>query len=60
MSKHECEQENCEEYLGLLDSKVVQIPIGLFLKDLPNPQPALSLPIWDDLSFYILLWVIQG
>ena len=53
-------QENCEEYLGLLDSKAVQLPVGLFLQALPNPQPAPSLPIWDDISFYILFWAIQG
>ena len=45
MSKLECEQENCEEYLDLLDSKVVQLPVRLFPQVLPNPQPALSLPI---------------
>ena len=45
MSKQECDQENCEEYLGLLDSKAVKLPISLFPKVLPNSQPALSLPI---------------
>ena len=58
MTKHECEQENYEEYLGLPGLKAVQLPVRLFLQVLPNPQIALSLPIWDDLSFYILFWAI--
>ena len=45
MRKQECEQENYEDYLGLLDSKAVQLPVRLFLQVLLNPQPALSLPI---------------
>ena len=50
----ECEQENCEGFLGLLDSKVAQLPIRMFLQVLPSLQPALSLLLKDDLSFYTL------
>ena len=56
MNEYEYEQENHKEYLGLLDSKAVQLPAGLFLQVLPNLQPKLSIPIWDGLSFlYSLL-----
>ena len=60
MNQLECEQENCEGFLGLLDSKVAQLPVRLFLQALPSLQLALSLLLQDDLSFYILLWEIKG
>ena len=59
MSKQECEQENCEGYLGLLGSKVVQLPVRLFLQVLPSLQPTLSLLLQDDLSFYTLFWEVR-
>ena len=43
MSQLECEKENCEGYLGLLGSKVVQLPVTLFLQVLPSLQPTPSL-----------------
>ena len=58
MRKHECEQENCEEYLGLLESKVVQLLVRLFLQVVPSLQPTPSLLLQNDLSFYILFWEI--
>ena len=60
MSQLEYEQENCEGYLGLLDSKVAQLPVRLFLQVLPSLQPTLILLLQDDISFYILFWAIQG
>ena len=56
----EYEQENCEGFLGLLDSKVAQPLVRMFLQVLPNLQLALSLPLKDGLSFYTLFWAIQG
>ena len=60
MNQLEYEQENCEGFLGLLDSKVAQIPVRLSLQALPNLQTTLSVPLQDDLSFYTLFWAIQG
>ena len=60
MSQLECEQENYEGYLGLLGSKVVQLPVRPFLQVLPSLQPTLSLLLQDDLFFYTLFWEIQG
>ena len=39
----EYEQENCEGFLGLLDSKVTQLLVRIFLQDLPSIPPTLSL-----------------
>ena len=60
MNQLECERENYEGFLGLLDSKVTQIPVRLFLQALPSLQPTLSLLLQDDLSFYTLFWAVQG
>ena len=60
MNQLECEHENCEGFLGLLDSKVAQLLVRIFLRDLPSLPPTLSLPLQDDVSFYTLFWAIQG
>ena len=60
MNQLEYEQENCEGFLGLLDSKVAQLLVRLFLQALPSLPPTLSLLLQDDLSFYTLSWVVQG
>ena len=52
--------ENSKVCLGLLDSKVEQPPVILLLLNLPNLQPTLNLPRWDDLSSCILFGVNQG
>ena len=45
MNQLEYEQENCEGFLGLLDSKVAQLLVRLSLQVLPSLQPTLSLPL---------------
>ena len=45
---------------GLLDSKAEQLPIKLLLLTLPNLQPTLNLPRWDDLSSYVFFGVNEG
>ena len=58
--EHEYAQENNKVCLGLLDSKATQLPVRLFLQVLPDLQPTLSPPRWDDLSSCILVEVNQG
>ena len=60
MKQLEYEQENCEGFLGLLESKVAQLLIRLFLQALPSLLPILSLLLQDDLSFYTLFWAVKG
>ena len=43
MNQLECDQENCEGFMGLLDSKVAQLPVRLFLHyyiSIQNPTVA--------------------
>ena len=54
MKEQEYAQENSKVCLGLLDSKAKQLPLMLLLLILPNIQPTLNLPRWDDLSSCIL------
>ena len=60
MKEQEYAQENSKVCLGLLDSKAEQPPVMLLLLTLPNLQPKLNLPRWDDLSSCILFRVNQG
>ena len=51
------EQVNSKVSLGPLDSKAEPLPVRLFIPVLPNLQPTLNLPRWDDISSCILFVV---
>ena len=50
---------NNKVYLGPIDSKVDQLPVGMLLPVLQGLLPTLNLLTKGDLSFDILSWVRQ-